>query len=154
MKRIRTEILPGVFLTCLQTDKFKTGLLSVSFLAPLRREEASQNALIPSVLRRGTVYHPDTDALAARLDSLYGARIEPLARKLGEIQAVGFWASFVDDAWLPEPGTGLLEDVSGLLGEILLSPNTRGGLLLPAYVESEKEKLLEDIRARINDRAA
>ena len=154
MKRIRTEILPGVFLTCLQTDKFKTGLLSVSFLAPLRREEASQNALIPSVLRRGTVYHPDMDALAARLDSLYGARIEPLARKLGEIQAVGFWASFVDDAWLPEPGTGLLEDVSGLLGEILLSPNTRGGLLLPAYVDSEKEKLLEDIRARINDRAA
>jgi len=38
------------------------------------------------------------------------------------------------------------------LGEVILSPNTRGGLFLPAYVESEKEKLLEDIRARINDK--
>ena len=153
MRQIRDEILPGVFLTCLQTDKFKTGLLSVSFLTRLCREEASQNALIPSVLRRGTVYHPDMDALAARLDSLYGARVEPYVRKLGEIQAVGFWADFADDKYLPDGGA-LLEDVTALVGELLLSPNTRGGLLLPAYVESEKEKLLEDIRARVNDKTA
>ena len=154
MRQVRNEILPGVFLTCLQTDKFKTGLLSVSFLTRLCREEAPQNTLIPSVLRRGTARHPDMDALAARLDSLYGARLEPVSRKMGEIQAVGFWADFIDDAFLPEDGTSLLEDVADLLGEVLLSPNTRGGLFLPAYVESEKEKLLEDIRARVNDKGA
>lgn len=152
--QIREEILPGVFLTCLQTDKFKTGLLSVNLLTRLCREEAAQNTLIPSVLRRGTVYHPDMDALAARLDGLYGARIEPYARKLGEIQAVGLWADFVDDAFLPDEGVTLLEDICALLGEVLLSPNTRGGLFLPQYVESEKEKLLEDIRARVNDKMA
>ncbi|MBR2717559.1 MAG: insulinase family protein [Oscillospiraceae bacterium] len=154
MRQIRNEILPGVYLTCLQTEKFKTGLLSVSFLTRLCREEAAQNTLIPSVLRRGTTSHPDMEALADRLDSLYGARIEPISRKLGEIQAAGFWASFADDAWLPEGGTSLLEDTAALLGELILSPNTRGGLLLPAYVESEKEKLLEDIRARVNDKIA
>ncbi len=154
VKQIRNEILPGVFLTCLQTDKFKTGLLSVSFLTRLCREEAAQNTLIPSVLRRGTVFHPNMDALASRLDSLYGARIEPAARKLGEIQAVGFWADFIDDAYLPDREGSLLEDMAALLGEIILSPNTRGGLLLPQYVESEKEKLLEDIRARVNDKVA
>ena len=154
MKQIRSEILPGVFLTCLQTDKFKTGLLSVSFLTRLCREEAAQNTLIPSVLRRGTVYHPDMDSLAAALDDLYGARIEPLSRKLGEIQAVGFWSDFADDAWLPGDGGHILEDVAALMGEMILSPNTRGGLLLPGYVESEKEKLLEDIRARVNDKVS
>ena len=154
VRQIRNEILPGVYLTCLQTEKFKTGLLSVSFLTRLCREEAAQNTLIPSVLRRGTTSHPDMEALADRLDSLYGARIEPISRKLGEIQAAGFWASFADDAWLPEGGTSLLEDTAALLGELILSPNTRGGLLLPAYVESEKEKLLEDIRARVNDKIA
>ena len=152
MQEIRKEILPGVFLTCLRTDKFKTGLLSVNFLTPLTRENASKNALIPCVLRRGTSRYPDMDALARRLDSLYGARLEPFARKKGEIQTVGFWADFVDDAWLPESGSALLEDVAQLLGEVILSPNTRGGLFLPAYVESEKEKLLEDIRARVNDK--
>lgn len=154
VQEMRKEILPGVFLTCLQTNKFKTGLLSVNFLTPLTRENASKNALIPSVLRRGTTRHPDMDALASRLDSLYGARLEPIARKKGEIQVVGFWADFVDDAWLPGDNSTLLEDVAALLGEVLLSPNTRGGLFLPAYVESEKEKLLEDIRSRLNDKMA
>ena len=152
MQELRKEILPGVFLTCLRTDKFKTGLLSINFLTPLTRENAAKNALIPCVLRRGTSRYPDMDALARRLDSLYGARLEPIARKKGEIQTVGFWADFVDDAWLPESGSTLLEDVAQLLGEVILSPNTRGGLFLPAYVESEKEKLLEDIRARVNDK--
>ncbi len=151
MRRTRKEILPGAYLTCLRTDKFKTGLLSVSLLTRLSRETAAQNALIPSVLRRGTVRSPDLDALAARLDGLYGARLEPVARKKGEIQCVGFWADFVDEKYLPD-GQGLLEDVAALLGEVLLEPRTRGGLLLSAYVDSEKEKLLEDIRARINDK--
>ena len=148
MTRSRRELLPGVFLTCLQTEKFKTGLLSLHLLTPLDRETAAQNALIPSVLRRGTVRYPDMTALGARLDELYGARLEPSVRKLGEIQAVGFTADFVE-----APGRDVLEDMAALLGEALLSPNTRGGLLLPGYVESEKEKLLEDIRARVNDRA-
>ena len=151
MRQTRREILPGVYMTCLQTDKFKTGLLSVNLLTRLSRETAAKNALIPSVLRRGTVVSPDMDALAARLDGLYGARVEPAVRKQGEIQCVGFWADFVDEAWLPQ-GESLLEQVAALLGEMLLSPNTRGGLLLPQYVDSEREKLLEDIRARVNDK--
>ena len=151
MRQTRKEILPGAYLTCLRTDKFKTGLLSVNLLTRLSRETAAQNALIPSVLRRGTVKSPDLDALAVRLDSLYGARLEPAVRKKGEIQCVGFWADFVDEKYLPD-GQTLLEDVAALLGEVLLEPRTRGGLLLSAYVDSEKEKLLEDIRSRINDK--
>ena len=50
----RIEILPDVFLTSVQTDKFKTGCFSVNLLRPMRREEASANALIPSVLLRGS----------------------------------------------------------------------------------------------------
>lgn len=148
MRRTRKELLPGVFLTCLQTDKFKTGVLSLHLAAQLSARTASQNALIPSVLRRGTVSAPDLSALAERLDGLYGAHIEPSVRKLGEVQCVGFTADLVD-----VPGEDMLGAVARLLGEMLLAPNTRGGLLLPAYVDSEKRKLLEDIRARVNDRA-
>ena len=154
VKQLRDEILPGVYLTCLQTDKFKTGLLSLNLLTRLSRPTAAMNTLIPSVLRRGSLRYPDMNALASRLDSLYGARVEPLSRKLGEIQAVGFWADFADDAFLPSGGGGQLSETSALLGELLLCPATRGGLLLPDYVESEREKLLEDIRARRNDKTA
>lgn len=152
MEQVRREILPGVWLTCLRTDKFKTGLLSLHLLTRLCRENAAKNALLPSVLRRGTAQYPDMEAISAQLDRLYGARIEPLVNKKGEIQTLGFWADFIDDRYLPEGEGGLLEKVAGLMGQMLLDPNTRGGLFLPQYVESEQEKLLENIRARMNDK--
>ena len=154
MEQSRKEILPGVFLTCLKTEKFKTGLISLNLLTPLTRQDAAKNALIPSVLRRGCASCPDLDAVSARLDELYGARIEPAVRKKGEIQCLGFWADFADDRYLPAGGERLLEQVAAFMGELLLDPNTRGGLLLPEYVASEKEKLLQQIRGRVNDTSA
>ncbi len=151
MEAIRKKIMPFVELTCLRTDKFKTGCLSVNLLTRLSRENASKNALIPHVLRRGSTGHPDMESISAALDELYGARIEPVVRKKGEVQAVGFFADFADDAFVPG-GEQVLEKVTALMGELLLSPNTRGGLFLPAYVDSEREKLLERLRARINDK--
>ena len=85
----RTELLPGVFLSTLHTDKFKSDCLSVSLLTQLDRDTVSKNALLPRVLSRGTAFHKDMDAISAACDELYGARIIPCVRKKGEILAVG-----------------------------------------------------------------
>jgi len=151
METVRTELLPGVNLTCLRTDKFKTACLSLTLLSQLERDTASMNAIIPYVLRRGTRYHPDMESLAHELDELYGSCIEPVIRRVGEIQCVGFYSSFPDDKCLPD-GESVTEKTAELLGELLLYPATKGGLFLPSYVESEKEKLLDLIRSRINDK--
>lgn len=149
----RCEIIPGVWLSCLQTDKFKSDCLSLSLLTQLQRDSVSKNALIPRVLSRGTTFHPDMDSIAAACDELYGAKILPVVRKKGEVLDLGFYAGFIADRFTPN-GEKLLESVCSLLGEMLLQPATRGGLFLKQYVESEKEKLLEDIRARINDKGS
>lgn len=151
MKTVRTEIMPGVWLTAIKTDKFKTSCMSINLLTQLERETASMNAVIPYVLRRGTSLHPDMESIAEELDSMYGACIEPVVRRIGEIQTIGFYSSFADDKFIPD-GTSVAEKLAGLLGEILLSPNTKGGLFLPKYVESEKDKLLELIRSKINEK--
>lgn len=153
MELTRTEILPGVWLNHLRSDKFKTACLSLSLLTQLQRETASMNALIPFVLRRGTTRYPDMESLSARMDELYGTAIEPVVRRIGEIQCVGFFASIPEGAFLPD-GQNLLHDAAELLGQLLLVPATRGGLLLPQYVESEKEKLLDKIRGRINSKSS
>lgn len=145
--------MSNVVLTCLQTDKFKTNCLSVNLLTPLSRETAAKNALIPAVLCRGTATLPDMAAIASKLDSLYGARIKPFIRKKGEIQVIGLYADFADDAFIPEK-SDILEQITGLISEMLLMPKTHGGLLLREYVDSEKEQLLEQIRGRINDKRA
>ena len=151
MEVTRTELLPGVFLTHLRTDKFKTACLSVNLLTQLNRETAAMNALIPAVLRRGTTRWRDMEQLSRRLDELYGAAIEPVIRRIGEIHCLGFFGSFPEPAYLPG-GENLLGEVCSLTAELLLSPNTRGGLLLPQYVDSEKEKLADLIRSRVNDK--
>ena len=151
MEYSRTEIRPGVWLTHLREDKFKTACFSVSLLSQLNRETASMNALIPFVLRRGTSAFPDMETLSTRMEELYGTVIEPIIRRIGEIQCCGFYASFPEDAFLPQ-GEGVLKDTLALTLDLLLSPVTRGGLLLPAYVESERDKLLDLISARMNNK--
>ena len=129
-------LAPGVTLRVVQTKKFKTSMLSATFLAPLTEETASLNALLPRVLRRGTQDHPDMEALSAALDDLYGGGIEPIVRKIGEVQCVGFWGSFLDDAFVPGDSR-ILESAAALLGELILRPAGEGEAFVPAYVDSE-----------------
>ena len=147
----RRELFPGVWLRTVHTNKFKSSFLSVSLLAPLRRETAGVNALIPSVLRRGTADHPDMESLSAALDNLYGGAIEPVIRKKGETQCVGFVASFLDDAYALE-GEGILEPAAALMGELLLRPRTVDGVFDTDYVAGEKANLAARIRSQINDK--
>lgn len=147
----RTELMPGVFLSHLRSDKFKTACMSVTLLTQLRRETAAMNAVIPFVLRRGTTRYGDMEQLSRRMDELYGAAVEPVVRRIGEIQCIGFYGSFPEPDYLPG-GEALLGDTCALMAQMLLDPATRGGLLLPQYVDSERKKLLDIIRSRMNDK--
>ncbi|NLU24726.1 MAG: insulinase family protein [Clostridiales bacterium] len=151
MNEIRKEIMEEVYLTYLPADKFKTGELSIQMVTPLRKETAGLNAMLPAVLRRGTMRCPDMESLAAALDRLYGAQIDYTVRKKGENQCVGFVAGFIDDAYVPA-NEKLMEQVCRLMGELLLDPVTRNGRFLPAYVEGEKSNLIDAIRAIRNDK--
>lgn len=144
-------LAPGILLRAVQTTKFKNSLLSVTFLEPLTAEHAAQNALLPKVLRRGTQRYPDMTAFSAALDDLYGGGLEPILRKKGEVQCVGFWASFLDDAFVPGH-TPLLEQAATLLGQVVLDPAGENGAFVPGYVDSEKENLVRKIRSQVNDK--
>ena len=147
----RREIMQDVFLTYLPAQRFKTSRMTVQLIAPLQRETAAANALLPAVLRRGTVRCPDMESLSAALDTLYGANIDYTVRKKGERQCVGFAAGFIDDAFTPH-GEKLLEPVSAMLGERLRDPVPHGGRFLSSYVESEKANLIDAIRGLKNDK--
>ena len=147
----RRELFPGVWLRAVHTNKFKSSYLSVTLLVPLDRRTAGANALIPEVLRRGTAIHPDMESLSAALDELYGGAIEPVVRKKGESQCVGFAASFLDDAYALK-GEKILEPAADLLGEVLLKPYTEKGVFSSGYTDGEKANLVDRIRAQINDK--
>lgn len=151
MTQIRNEIMPGVWLTCITTDKFKTGCLSINLLTQLSRDTAAMNALIPQVLRRGTRRFPDMEQLSGELDRLYGASIAPAVRKIGEIQSVGLVADFVDGHFVPDQ-VDLFNDVLTLTCQVLLDPCMDKGQFRASYVENEKQQQLDRLRGRINDK--
>ncbi len=147
----RKEIMPLVTLTSARTEKFKTSCLGVTFCVQLDKKDASKNALLPKVLMRGCAGHPDMESMSAAMDELYGAKILPLVRSKGEVQCVGLFADFADDAYVPG-NERILERVISLVGEILLCPATKAGLLNSDYVESEREKHADQIRSIISDK--
>lgn len=148
---VRTQLLPGVWLTTIQTRKFKSSFWSVQLLTPLRRETAALTALLPRVLCRGTARCPDQESLGAALDQLYGGVIEPCVFKRGEIQSAGFLATFLDDA-LTLDGSPIARPAAELLGDLLLRPATHNGRLRGDYVDSERNNLISDIRSQYNDK--
>ena len=101
MEPVRLEIAPEVNLDYVRSDKFKTGTLSVQLITPINEKTASFGALLPSVLRRGTMSHPDMRSLSTALDLLYGSSIGCTVRKKGENQCIGFAASFIDEEFVP-----------------------------------------------------
>lgn len=146
----RLELFPGVWLTQIQTDRFKTGCFSLNLLRPLTRESAAPNALLPSVLLRGCEGHPDMQAISQHLDTLYGAGIGTLIRKKGEVQTVGLYADFLEDRYTG--GEPVFARMMAFLRQLLFSPCTRDGGFLPDYVDGERCNLVNTIDSRINDK--
>ena len=151
MKITQTDLTQGISLTVIQTDKFKSATLSASFLAPLKKETASVNALIPYVLRRGTERYPTMGAVSVKLEELYGGALNAAVRKRGETQCIGLVGSFLDDAYTLESGSNLKE-AAELLEEMLLHPVTENGGFREEYVTGERDKLCQAIRAQVNDK--
>ncbi len=147
----QTELFPGVRLTAVHTTKFKSCMLGLRLLTPLAEQTASLHALIPQVLRRGTARHPDLESLSAALDDLYGGTVEPMVRKKGETQCLGFVGSFLDDAYTPA-GEPILERAAALMGDLLLRPALENETFRAEYVDGERENLLNAIRAQVNDK--
>jgi len=147
----RVQLLPGVFLTAVHTTKFKSSLISMTLLTPLEGERAAVSAIIPYLLLRGSEEHPDMQSLSAALDQLYGGAIDPVVRKKGEVQCLGFVGSFLDDAYTLD-GSGILRQAAGLMGELLLRPCTENGAFREDYTRQEKANLLDRIRAELNEK--
>ncbi len=148
---INITIAPGVTLRALQTDKFKTACFSVNFLRTHRAETAAADALLPSVLLRGSRNFPDMQQISIRLDELYGASFGTLVRRKGEIALPGFYADFIEDAFLPE-GESIFHDMLAFLEDVLWHPVTENGAFCEKFVEGEKQNLINTIEANLNDK--
>ena len=144
-------LLPGVTLRCCRDTRFKQGCLSFQLVRQMDREESALNALLPSVLLRGTRRCPDLRSITEHLDELYGASISPLVRRIGDYQTTGLYCGFMDDRFAL-PGDQVLRPMLAFLEEALLDSPLENGAFLPSFVESEKKNLIATIESELNDK--
>ena len=144
-------LLPGVVLHCCRDARFKQGCLSVQLVRPMAGSEAAMNALIPTVLLRGTTRHADLRSITMALDDLYGAAVSPLVRRVGDYQTTGLYCSFMDDRFAL-PGDQVLQPMLAFARELLLDSPLENGAFAPDFVESEKKNLISTIESDRNDK--
>lgn len=147
------ELFPGGTLRCSAYHRFKQGCLSLQFVRPMDSREAAMNALLPSVLLRGTRQYPDMRAITLRLDDLYGASMGAVSRRVGDYQTTGLRLGFMEDRYAMA-GDAILAPMLTLLGQILLEPIVENGGFSPDFVESEKKNLISTIESELNNKQA
>jgi len=136
----------------LATDKFKTNLIQVYFMLPLKNEkEAAMNALIPSVLERGSKNYKDNQLIKTQLENLYGSNMSFNILKRGENQILRFSLEMVNEKFLTHK-SNLTVDAFNLLNDIIFNPLTEAGKFNEKYFKQEKEILKQDILSLINDK--
>lgn len=142
-----------MFLHVINTDKFKTNSMAAFLLADLKKEDVTINALIPSVLKRGTKNFKSIKEISNKMDDMYGAIFDASSDKIGDNQVIQFYISTIDDEYALN-GEKLLLNSIDFMHELIFEPKLVDGKFDEEYVESEKEQLNKLIKGKINDKAS
>lgn len=145
------KLRDGVDLHIISAPKFKTNLLSVYFNIPLKRETVTYAALLPSVLKRGSVDYPTMKNMSRRLDDLYSASVSAGVRMKGDGEVLYFTAEYISDRFI---GENLTSKIAEFLHSFIFSPLTEDGGFNKEYTKSEKINLRNAISGLVNDKKA
>ena len=151
MKDNVIEVKRGIKLHLLQTNKFKTNLISVFLTTELNRESVTKNALIAAVLRRGTNKIKTQEEISKKLEEMYGAEFDCGVEKTGDNQVIKFYLESLNDKYLPEK-EDLLKNSVDMLLEIVLNPLIENNKFNEEYVQTEKSNLKQLIESKIDNK--
>lgn len=147
MECIKTEIKNGVDLHTIKTSKFKTNLIAVMLTNKITKENATKNALLSLILRRGTANIKTQDEISKKLENMYGANFDCGIDKIGDNQVLKFYLESLNNEYLPVEEDNLKESIEILL-DIVCNPLVEENKFKQEYFEAEKEKLKQIIEAK------
>ena len=153
MEYKQTEIKKGIKLHTIKTDKFKTNLIAIMLTTKLNRENVTKNALIPTVLKRGTKNLKTQEEINKKLEEMYGASLDCGLDKTGDNQVLKFYIETVNDEFLPQEAENMLKTSLEEIFEFVFNPYLENNCFKKEYVEQEKENLKQIIEGKIDNKA-
>ena len=147
------EIKEGIKLHQIQTEKFKTNLVAIFLTMPISRENVTKNALLLSVLRRGSKNMPTQEIISQELEEMYGAGFDCGIDKTGDNHVLKFYLESVNDKFLPQTNENILKSSIEKLFEIAFDPLLENGAFKEEYVKQEKANIKRIIEGKVDNKA-
>lgn len=149
---IKTISLPGLTITCVSMEKFKTIGISLRIIGPFEQRSLNDRALLGSVLLGASKKYPNKQKLNRRLDYLYSTELQTSTQKVGLQSVVSFDMLLVNPKYVHH-SEHLISDGLELLSEVLFRPNLRKGLFLKHLVKEEIRLLKEELEVTYHDKS-
>lgn len=153
MQYYQKELKKGIKLHTINTDKFKTNLISVILTTKLNREDVTKNAVVSAVLRRGSKNMPSQEEISKNMEEMYGASFDCGLDKTGDNQVLKFYLESINDNFLPKKGENMLEKSIEKLLEIVFNPYIEDQGFKEQYTEQEKNNIRQRIEGKIDNKA-
>ena len=147
------EIKKGIQLHEIQTEKFKTNLIAIFLTTPITRENVTKDALVSTVLRRGTKNMPTLAQISKEMEEMYGASFDCGIDKTGDNHVLKFYIEAINDKFIAQKDENMLKTAIEKLLEIVFNPLTENDVFKEEYVAQEKENIKRIINGRADNKA-
>ncbi|WP_028504571.1 insulinase family protein [Ruminococcus sp. FC2018] len=147
----RTEVGEGIALTEITDPKFKSNLISVSFVTPTDAHNAPMNTLVMELLASSNAKLKTLAELTGELAYLYGATLSSKSRRIGDCQENGLCIEYICDDYTIGHEVISTRAVELLL-DCIFKPLLEDGVFSERYVSMRKKELEDNINAELNDK--
>ena len=153
MENIQINIKDGIKLHIIPNDIYKTNLIRIAFTIDADKDTVTDTAMLPLILKQGSMNYPTQEKINTRLEELYGAEFVANIDKKGDLQVISFEADCIKDKYIPTKES-ITKEVFDLIFDIVLNPLIEDGAFNNNYLEIEKEKLKKMINELVDDKDA
>lgn len=136
-------------ITLINDNKFKSIFVSVNFMRQLNKEENAKNALLASILKKGTNELKTEKELELELSNLYASSLDVNVEKVGGIYNVEFGVEYINKKYIDED---VSDKVLNILHDVIYSPYLENGKFSKEIFDREKETLVERLNQEKNDK--
>ncbi len=146
------SLQPGVKLTVIPTEKFKTVRLFVRFSTKHQKAVASKRALLTNLLETNSFNYPTQTKLSEKLADLYGASFGLNVSKKGNIHQVNLMMNLVNGKYINDQD--IFAEGIKFIQEILFHPNIKEGAFEEETFQREKENMMDYLESIKEDKQA
>ena len=136
-------------ITLINDNKFKSIFVSVNFIRNLKKEENAKNALLASVLKKGTEKLKTEKELELELSKLYASSLDVNVEKVGGLYNIEFGAEYINKKYIDED---VSDRVLNILHNVIHNPYLENGKFSKEIFDREKDALIERINQEKNDK--